>query len=294
MVPWAMTSETSSQTWLVTGAGRGIGRAIALSALEAGHQVVATVRSAHSLPEHERLDLVELDVRDRAAAHRVVDEARARHGAVHVLVNNAGYGLIGAAEEVTEDEAREILETDLLGALWLSQAVLPSMREQGSGHIIQISTVGAVGSMPFLGLYNAAKWGLEGFSEALAAEVGAFGIRVTIAELGEIDTEWATGSMRFSSPLPAYDELRESVLGSPTVPWPVEPGSTGGGTSAQEVADVLLRHAADPTDTRLRLLVGDDAPGQVATVLSMRQADYASDPRFAGALGAARTETEAG
>jgi NAD(P)-dependent dehydrogenase (short-subunit alcohol dehydrogenase family) len=101
------------------------------------------------------------------------------------------------------------------------------MRAQGGGHIVQISTVGAVGTMPTLGLYNAAKWGLEGFSEAMAAEVGRFGIRVTIAEPGAIDTDWAGESMRFSSPVVAYDELRTELFGTVTVPWPAAESSGG-------------------------------------------------------------------
>jgi len=177
-----------SSTFLISGAARGLGRAIALAALDAGHNVVATVRGEHELPSHERLVVQHLDVRDRDKAFEAVDVAVARFGRLDVIVNNAGYGLVGAIEEVTEAEVREIIDTDLLGALWLSQAAVAVMRGQGAGHVVQISTVGAVGAVPTLGLYNAAKWGLEGLSEALAAEVAGFGIRVTIVEPGEVDT----------------------------------------------------------------------------------------------------------
>ena len=267
------------QTFLITGAGRGLGRALALAALDAGHNVVATVRSEHSLPDHARLAIRELDVRDRAAAQSAVDYAVERFGRLDVLVNNAGYGLVGAIEEASESEVRDIIDTDLLGALWLTQAAVTEMREQGAGQIVQISTVGAVGTVPTLGLYNAAKWGLEGFSEALAAEVAGFGIRVTIVEPGELDTEWATSSMRFATPMPEYDDLRTQLFGSPTIPWPSD-GGTGGGTSTADAAAAILAHLADPTDDRLRLLVGDDAPGQVAEALRRRRADYEKDPRF--------------
>lgn len=152
------------------------------------------------------------------------------------------------------------------------------MREQGAGHIVQISTVGAVGTMPTLGLYNAAKWGLEGFSEALAAEVQPFGVRVTLAQLGGIDTEWATGRMQFSNPHPAYDDLRTNLFGTSEVPWPAE--GTGGGTSPHDAAVAILAHVAGSTDTRLRLLVGDDAPAQVFAALENRRRDYELDPRF--------------
>ena len=270
---------TTSQTWLITGAGRGLGRAIAEAALEAGHSVLATVRGEHSLAPHERLVVHELDVRDRTGASTAVARAVEAFGGLDVLVNNAGYGLIGAIEEIDEDAARDIVDTNLFGALWLSQAALPVMRANGGGQIVQISTVGAVGTMPTLGLYNAAKWALEGFSEALANEVRGFGIRVTIAELGETDTEWGTGSMRFAKPDPAYDELRTSVFGSPEVPWP-DAGGTGGGTPPEVAAAAILAHVADLSGERLRLLVGDDAPGQVRAALDLRLADYARDERF--------------
>lgn len=124
--------------------------------------------------------------------------------------------------------------------------------------------------------------GLEGFSEALAAEVARFGIRVTIAELGGIDTEWATASMRFASPHPAYDGLRTELFGTQAVPWP-SAGGTGGGTLAQVAAAAILCHVADPEDPRLRLLVGDDAPAQVLAALELRRGDYQRDPRFVAA-----------
>ncbi|WP_127783646.1 SDR family NAD(P)-dependent oxidoreductase [Rhodococcus sp. X156] len=270
---------TSRQVWLVTGASRGLGRALTTAALEAGHCVVATVRGEHSLPTHDRLLVHRLDVRDRDGAHATVDHTLERFGRLDVLVNNAGHGLVGTVEEVSESDARQVIDTNLLGALWLTQAALPVMREQGSGHVVQISTVGAVGTMPTLGLYNAAKWGLEGFSEALAGEVRRFGIRVTIAELGGIDTEWATGSMRFAKPEPAYDELRTELFGTPEVPWPAT-GGTGGGTAPEDAAAAIVRHVADPADERLRLLVGDDAPRQVVAALQLRHDDYQRDARF--------------
>ncbi|WP_104163570.1 SDR family NAD(P)-dependent oxidoreductase [Cryobacterium sp. N22] len=276
----------ASQTWFITGANRGLGRALTVAALDVGHSVFATVRGEHSLPAGERLHVHHLDVRNRGDARKAVSRAVDRFGRLDVLVNNAGYGLIGAVEEVDEDDARAIIDTDLFGPLWLSQAAVPVMREQGSGHIVQISTVGAVGTMPTLGLYNAAKWGLEGFSEAFAAEVAGFGIRVTLAELGETDTEWATASMRFSAPNPAYDALRTGLFGSAEVPWS-QTGGTGGGTPPQDAAAAILRHVADPADTRLRLLVGNDAPGQVVAALAARRLDYARDARFVSAAAAA-------
>ncbi len=269
---------TASQTWMITGGSRGLGRALTLAALAAGHTVVATVRAEHSLPRHDRLAVHTLDVRDRRAARDAVTQAVAHLGRSHVLVNKAGYGLIGAIEETTERDARAIVETNLLGPLWLSQAVIPIMRDQGGGHIVQISSVGAVGTMPTLGLYNATKWGLEAFSEAMAAEVRSFGIRVCLIEPGGLDTDWAGRSMRFSPPMNVYDDLRTQVFGTAEIPWP--PGESAGGMAAADAAAAILAHVAAEDDQRLRVLVGDDAPGQVRAALDLRQADYARDSRF--------------
>lgn len=263
---------------MITGAHRGLGRALTLAALEAGHSVVATTRGERSLPEHERLLVHTLDVRDREASHRAVQTAAEHLGRIDVLVNNAGYGIIGAIEEASEADTRSLVDTNLLGPLWLSQAVIPIMREQGGGEIVQISTVGAVGTMPLLGLYNATKWGLEGLSEAMAAEVRPFGIRVSVIEPGALNTDWAGSSMRFSTPASAYDELRTQLFGTTEVPWPQ--GEPSGGMAADDAAGLILARVAAQDDQRLRVLVGDDAPAQVRAALDLRLEDYARDPRF--------------
>lgn len=275
---------TTPAVWFITGAGRGIGRALAVAALEAGERVVATVRSADALA-----DLVEahpgtlhvevLDVRDRAAVGVAVAAGVERFGRLDVVVNNAGHGLVGTIEEVGEDEARGILDTNLLGALWVTQAALPHLRAQGSGHIVQVSTVGGVGAMPTMGLYNASKWGLEGFSEALAGEVAGLGIRVTIAELGGFATDWAGASMPFATPLPAYDELRLNLFGTTEVPWPVDPDAEPTDAPPGAAATAIRAHVA-AADGPLRLLVGDDAPTFVGMALDARRADYTRDARF--------------
>ncbi|NKF30688.1 SDR family NAD(P)-dependent oxidoreductase, partial [Pseudomonas sp. BGM005] len=177
-------------------------------------------------------------------------------------------------------DARAIMDTNLLGPLWLSQAVIPVMRRQGGGHIVQISTVGAVGTMPMLGLYNASKWGLEAFSEAMAAEVERFGIRVSLIEPGALDTDWAGSSMRFSSPLGGYDEQRIELFGTAEVPWPQADGGEAGGTAAESAAAEIIARVAASDDSRLRVLIGDDSPAQVAAALDLRRQDYARDPRF--------------
>lgn len=145
--------------------------------------------------------------------------------------------------------------------------------------MVQISSTGGVGAMPFLGLYNAPKWGLEGFSEALAGEVSSMGIRVTLAELSAMDTEWATSSMRFSEPLQVYDDLREQVLGTATVPWPSEPGATGGGTAPEAIADSIFGHVMAEHGP-LRLVLGAGAADQISTVMERRWQDYSAQPGF--------------
>lgn len=270
---------SSLQTWIITGANRGLGRALTDAAKDAGHAVVATVRGEGALPDRDRLTVLKLDVRDRSAAQATVQRAVEVLGRIDVLVNNAGYGLIGAVEEATEDDARAIVDTNLFGPLWLSQAVIPVMRREGGGHIVQISSVGAVGTMPMLGLYNSTKWGLEAFSEAMAAEIERFGIRVSLIEPGALDTDWAGGSMRFSAPLDAYDAQRIEMFGTAEVPWPPQDESTGG-TTPRDAATAILERVATSGDRRLRVLVGDDAPAQVRQALDLREQDYARDPRY--------------
>lgn len=271
---------TTTQTWFITGASSGLGLALTRQALAAGHRVVATTRKADLPIDDPHLTVLHLDPADRAACRRAVDDAVRVTGRLDVLVNNAGYGLVGTIEEVNETEARAIMDVDFFGPLWLTQAVLPVMRGQGQGHIVQISSVGGVGAMAFFGLYNAAKWALEGFSEALAAEAHPMGIHVTIAEIGAMDTPWATTGMQFSAPLGDYDRLRSQTLGSTAVPWPSKPGDTGGGTPPEKIARDLIAHVVDDQVGPLRLVLGEDAAAQIATVLERRHQDYAGQPGF--------------
>ncbi|GAB97554.1 NAD(P)-dependent dehydrogenase (short-subunit alcohol dehydrogenase family) [Kineosphaera limosa] len=270
---------TTAKTWLITGASSGLGLALTRYVLTAGHRVVATTRKEALPVEDALLTVVRLDPSDREQCRGVVAEAGRSTGRLDVLVNNAGYGLVGAVEEVSEVEARAIVDVDLFGPMWMTQAALPIMRRQGEGHIVQISSTGGVGAMPFLGLYNAAKWGLEGFSEALAAEVRPMGIRVTLAEIGAMDTQWATSSMRFSTPNNDYDQIREQVLGTATVPWPSEPGASGGGTAPDEIARGIVNHVSAECGP-LRLVLGEGAADQIATVFDLRRQDYATQPGF--------------
>src|SRR5206468_1627512 len=152
---------------------------------------------------------LELDVTDRAADFAAVQRAQEHFGQLDVVVNNAGYGQFGLVEELSEAEARDQLETNLFGALWVTQAALPYLRAQGSGHIIQVSSIGGISAFPNIGIYNASKWALEGLSQALAQEVAGFGIKVTVVEPAGYSTDWGGSSAAHATPLPAYDEFRE-------------------------------------------------------------------------------------
>jgi len=187
--------------WFITGASRGFGRLWAQAALERGDQVAATARDIASLDGlveqfGDSVLPIQLDVTDRTAAFAAVAAAHERFGRLDIVVNNAGYGHFGFIEELSEDEIRAQLETNVFGALWVTQAVLPYLRAQGSGHILQVSSIGGITAFPMVGAYHASKWALEGFSQALAQEVAPFGIKVTLIEPGPFGTDWSGSSAR--------------------------------------------------------------------------------------------------
>lgn len=222
-----------AKTIFITGASRGFGKLWAAALLEKGHNVVATARDLRTLDDlvkkyGKKILPLQLDVNDRAADFAAVAQAKQHFGSIDVLVNNAGYGLFGSIEETTEQQAREQMDTNFFGLLWLTQAVLPVMREQGHGHIIQLSSVLGLVTVPVLGLYNASKFAVEGLSESLAQEVKAFGINVTLVEPNQFATDWGSASAITTTPMPEYDGARawlqaavsEDMIGIPeaTVP----------------------------------------------------------------------------
>ncbi len=204
-----------SKTWFITGASRGFGKQFAKAALGRGDRVAATARSTSDLKDlvdefGDRVLALGLDVTDRDSAFAVVRRAVDTLGGLDVVVNNAGYGLFGAIEELTEKQLRDQLEVNLFGVFHVTQAVIPILRTQGSGHIIQISSVGGIGAFPLLGGYHASKWALEGLSESLSQELAGTGIRVTLVEPGGFATDWAGSSAVHASPQSSYDHLREA------------------------------------------------------------------------------------
>ena len=190
---------SSIRKWLITGVSSGLGEALAKAVLARGDVVIGTLRQPGQMQAFEalapgRAHALELDLRDYARVVERITEIAQQHGGVDVLVNNAGYGLAGALEEVSEREAREQMETNFFGALAATQAVLPSMRSKRWGHVVNITSMAGFMGIPGMPIYSASKFALEGLGAALAAEAGPLGIRVTNVEPGALRTRWASGN----------------------------------------------------------------------------------------------------
>ncbi|GAB3412875.1 Rossmann-fold NAD(P)-binding domain-containing protein [Flindersiella endophytica] len=257
-----------SRVWLITGASSGLGFALASAALAAGDSVVGVSRRASALTELDsaypgRVSTVALDVTD---ASGVAEVARGL-GRVDVLVNCAGQALIGAAEETTSQELRDLMDLHFFSPVALTQAVLPGMRSRGSGAIVQISSMG--GRMSFAGVsaYSATKFALEGWSEALAAEVSSFGIRVLIVEPGAFRTGLQGSAMRMTTPLPEY----EAVVG-PVRKMQSDYNGTQPGDPAKAAAAVLA--ALESPSPPLRLVLGPDAAEAILAAEARTQAEF--------------------
>ncbi|MBM7806765.1 NAD(P)-dependent dehydrogenase (short-subunit alcohol dehydrogenase family) [Geodermatophilus bullaregiensis] len=249
------------KTWFITGASRGFGREWTIAALERGDTVAATARDTTTLDDlvarfGDAVLPIALDVDDRDAVFAAVARAHEHLGRLDVVVNNAGYGQFGMIEEVSEAEARAQFDTNVFGALFVTQAALPYLRAQGSGHVLQVSSIGGISAFPNIGIYNASKWALEALSQSLAAEVADFGIRVTIIEPGAYATDWGGASARTATPDPAYDTFREKAA---------EQRRARAGDPGDPVAtrEAVLR-VVDAEDPPLRVFLGD-GPLAIAT-----------------------------
>ncbi|MFF5081209.1 oxidoreductase [Actinoplanes sp. NPDC000266] len=246
-----------SKVWLITGTSRGLGRQLAASVLEHGDRVIATARRPEQLEDltktyGDRVRAVALDVTDPAAARAAVAEAAGAFGRLDVLVNNAGYADVASIEDMPEDAFRAQIEANFFGVVNVTRAALPVMREQGEGHIIQISSVGGrVGSIG-LGGYQSAKWAVGGFSEVLAKEVAPFGIRITVAEPGGMRTDWAGDSMGTLAVSDAYKPVIEPAVARFSEFNGNQPGDPA------RIAQVLIDVANHPAPP-LHLLLGADA-----------------------------------
>ena len=256
----------SEKVWFITGTSRGFGREWAIAALERGDKVAATARKTDTLADlaekyGDALLPIALDVTDRDADFAAVKAAHDHFGRLDIVVNNAGYGHFGFVEELTEDEARAQLETNLFGALWVTQAALPYLRAQRSGHIIQVSSIGGITAFPLVGIYHASKWALEGLSQSLAQEVAGFGIHVTLIEPGGFDTDWSGPSSTISQALPDYAELHQQVAEVRKQRW-AKPGDPKASAAA-------LLKVVDAERPPLRVFFGE-------TPLQTARADYES------------------
>ncbi|ALG05980.1 SDR family oxidoreductase [Kibdelosporangium phytohabitans] len=245
------SGATDSRVWFITGASRGLGRAFTEAALAAGDRVVGAARDVTPLDDlveqhPDRVLALSLDVTDRAAVFDVVGKAVQHFGRLDIVVNNAGALFAGMIEEFTEAQARAQLELNFFGALWVNQAVMPQLRTQRSGHVVQISSIGALGGFPSTGLYSASKFALEGMSEALAAEAAQFGVRVTIVQPGGYWTDLYTSSTA-TTPNPVYDPLREELAKQ----W-----AEGSIDSEPRLAAEAVLKLVDSDNPPLRLLLG--------------------------------------
>ena len=245
------------KTWFVTGASSGFGAAFARYALLKGHNVVATARNASRLQAlvaeaPERVLSVALDVNRSGDAEAAVGAAVARFGRIDVLVNNAGYGIVGAVEETPEEELRAVMETNFFGAVAVTRAALPRLRAQRSGAIVNISSLGGQLSMAGYGAYSASKFALEGLSEALAIELAPFGVKVLIAEPGAFRTDFAGAALRH---MPILEDYQQTV--GPVRDFTARMNATQEGDPMKAAA--AIDQALSAENTPLRLQLGRDS-----------------------------------
>ncbi|WP_067648727.1 SDR family NAD(P)-dependent oxidoreductase [Nocardia harenae] len=258
-----------SRVWFITGASRGLGRAFAEAALQAGDRVVGVARNVEPLVElaqryPEDLVRLPLDVTDRDAVIAVVDQAHEAFGRFDIVVNNAGAMLLGMVEEAGEEQIRAHFDVNLFGAVWVTQAVLPYLRAQGSGRILQVTTMGTGGGFPMVGLYAAGKSALDSVSEAVAMEAEQFGVQLTIVQMGGYDTGLFTVGTTATTPAPQYQRLRDELIAM----WGDEAGP------APATAAPVIMELVDLPDPPRRLVVGSDSFDLVQQDLRDRAAQY--------------------
>jgi NAD(P)-dependent dehydrogenase (short-subunit alcohol dehydrogenase family) len=242
---------TTSRVWFITGASRGLGRAYTEAALAAGDRVVGAARDVDPLADLAekyagRLVCLPLDVADRAAVLATVDKAVGAFGRLDVVVNNAGGMLFGMVEEATEEQIRAHFDVNFFGAVWVTQAVIPHLRAQGSGHLLQVTSMGTSGGMASVAFYAAGKAALDSFSASVAMELAPFGVKVTIVQSGGYDTGLFTVGTTATDPNPAYEALRAKLA---------EMWGDDAGPDPSTAAPVIME-LVDLPDPPVRLIVG--------------------------------------
>jgi len=263
-----MSEDSVGRVWFVTGSSSGLGRELVRAAIIHGDRVVATARDTAAVADlvalaPQRVRPVRLDVTEPDSVRAAVAEADRAFGRIDVLVNNAGYGLAGTLEELAEKDLRLQFETNLFGALAVTRAVLPVLRRQRSGHIVQMSSVNGVMPVPGGSAYTGTKFALDGMSEALAAEVAHLGIRVTIVEPGAFRTDFNTRSLRWSEPMPDYSEF----MGPELEEFEAFRGNEPGDPCRAAQAIITAVGLDDPP---LRLPLGADAFSEIRAYLQTR------------------------
>jgi NAD(P)-dependent dehydrogenase (short-subunit alcohol dehydrogenase family) len=258
-----------SKTIFITGASRGFGKIWTEAFLKRGDKVVATARNTDTLNDlvaayGDSILPIKLDVNSREQCFAAIKEATQHFGIIDVLINNAGYGLFGTIEETTEQEARDQIETNVFGLLWVTQAVLPIMRAQGYGHIIQVSSVLGVATLPVLGLYNASKFAVEGLSETLATEIKGFGINVSLIEPNGFATDWAGASAISTTPMEVYEPVRVAF----------QAGLTDDAFGVPEATTDAVLRLVDAENPPLRLFLGKVALPWVKQLYESRLATW--------------------
>jgi NAD(P)-dependent dehydrogenase (short-subunit alcohol dehydrogenase family) len=263
------------KVWFVTGSSRGLGLSIVEAILNSGASVIATARKPQQLQHlvekygSNRVLTLALDVTQNDQAIEAVKAGHAKFGRIDVVVNNAGYADLAAVEDIMIDNFRAQAEANYFGPVYVTKAVLPILRQQGSGHIIQVSTIGDRMGTPGLSAYQSAKWGLAGFSHVLANEVGPLGIKVTVLEPGAMATDWAGSSMA----IPAISQPYEATVGF----WAKTLLNMEGVSVPAKVAEIVLK-VPELEDPPVRLLVGKDTIQYAAQV---GEALAASDKKWA-------------
>lgn len=259
-----------AKTVFITGASRGFGKLWAEAFLQRGDKVAATARNLSALDDlkakyGDNLLPVQLDVTDREAVFQATEKVAGHFGSIDILINNAGYGLFGTLEETTEAQARAQMETNFFGLLWVTQAVLPVMRAQKSGHIIQVSSFLGLTTLPMLSIYNASKFAVEGVSETLASEVAHLGIKVTLIEPNGFATEWAGASAdQTAAGIADYTPVREAFAASGENPqiW-----------GKPEATVKAILQVVDSPNPPTRLLLGRIAYESIKQVYAQRMTD---------------------
>lgn len=270
----------SNRTWLITGVSSGFGKEMARQLLERGDKVIGTIRNVEKVKDlidgyRDAFAYEILDMTDVPAIHQLVDGSFGRFGRIDAVVSNAGYGLFGAAEELSDAEIRDIIDTNLIGSIQLIKSALPHLRTQGGGRIIQISSYGGQVAFPGNSLYHATKFGIEGFCESVAQEMNPFNIGVTIVEPGGARTEFRYGSAKVAHLLPVYD-------GNPAHAFLKMLDAANGlapGDPARMAARII--ESVDTEPAPMRMVLGSQALANTISTLKARVADFETQTKLA-------------